>query len=83
MRYSIAVLVSLACVACSTLLLQGAVKGELVRVRTDDGIPLHGAIWTPETGRARIGIALATGTEEASSTRPPSGRNNSQRPVSW
>ena len=62
MRYSIAVLVSLACVACSTLLLQGAVKGELVRVRTDDGIPLHAAIWTPSTGTPRIGIALATGT---------------------
>jgi len=62
MKHSIPVLVSLACVACSTLSLPGAVKGEMVEVRTEDGVTLHGAIWTPATGTARIGIALATGT---------------------
>jgi len=40
----------------------GEVKGELVRVETDDGITLDGALWSPASGEARVGVALATGT---------------------
>ena len=38
------------------------VKVELVQVQTDDGITLDGALWSPASSRARVGIALATGT---------------------
>ena len=38
------------------------VRVELVQVQTEDGITLHGALWSPANGRARVGIALATGT---------------------
>jgi len=37
-------------------------KGELVQVKTDDGVTLHGAVWAPADGSAQVGIALATGT---------------------
>jgi pimeloyl-ACP methyl ester carboxylesterase len=40
----------------------GDVKSELVRVETDDGITLDGVLWSPSSGKARVGIALATGT---------------------
>ena len=36
--------------------------GELVRVRTDDGVILHGARWSPPTGGGRLGVALCSGT---------------------
>ena len=35
---------------------------ELVQVQTEDGITLDGALWSPASGKARVGIALATGT---------------------
>ena len=38
------------------------VKGELIRVKADDGMTLNGVVWTPESGQARVGVALATGT---------------------
>jgi pimeloyl-ACP methyl ester carboxylesterase len=40
---------------------ESKVKGELVKVKTDDGITLNGAIWTPPHGKARVGIVLAHG----------------------
>ena len=38
------------------------VKSELVRVETDDGVTLDGALWSPASGKARVGVVLATGT---------------------
>ncbi len=38
------------------------IKVELVQVQTDDGITLNGALWSPASSRARVGILLATGT---------------------
>lgn len=38
------------------------IKSELVRVETDDGITLDGALWTPASGKARVGVVLAAGT---------------------
>ena len=40
---------------------QSKVKGELVKVKTDDGITLAGAVWTPRGGKARVGVVLAHG----------------------
>ena len=40
---------------------QSNVKGELVKVETDDGIILNGAIWTPPHGKTRVGVMLAHG----------------------
>ncbi len=42
--------------------LGGEVRSELVRVETDDGITLDGALWFPASGTARVGVVLATGT---------------------
>ena len=38
------------------------VRQELVRVRTDDNVTLHGLVWTPAGGQAGTGIVLAQGT---------------------
>lgn len=40
---------------------QPQAKGELVKVQTDDGITLTGAVWTPLRGKARVGVVLAHG----------------------
>jgi pimeloyl-ACP methyl ester carboxylesterase len=40
---------------------QTSVKSEFVRLKTGDGITLHGALWTPASGKARIGIIIAPG----------------------
>ena len=40
---------------------RGEVRQELVRMRTDDNVTLHGVVWTPP-GQARTGIVLAQGT---------------------
>lgn len=40
---------------------QTNIKSELVTVKTDDGITLHGALWRPVGGKARIGIVIAAG----------------------
>ena len=37
-------------------------RAELVQIQTEDGITLDGALWSPASGKARVGIALATGT---------------------
>lgn len=38
------------------------VRQELVKVRTDDNVTLHGLVWTPAGGQAGTGIVLAQGT---------------------
>lgn len=40
----------------------GGATGELIQVKTEDGISLNGALWTPASGQARTGIELATGS---------------------
>ena len=40
----------------------GGATGELIQVKTEDRISLNGALWTPASGQARTGIALATGS---------------------
>ena len=40
---------------------QSIVKSEFVKLKTDDGITLHGVLWTPGSGKARIGILIAPG----------------------
>ena len=40
---------------------RGEVRQELVRMRTDDNVTLHGVVWT-SPGQARTGIVLAQGT---------------------
>jgi pimeloyl-ACP methyl ester carboxylesterase len=40
---------------------QTDIKSEFVKLKTDDGITLHGALWIPASGRARIGIVIAPG----------------------
>ena len=40
---------------------QTNIKSEFVKLKTGDGITLHGALWTPASGRARIGIVIAPG----------------------
>ena len=47
--------------ASASSLAQSKVNGELVQVKTDDGITLSGAIWTPPHGKARVGVVLAHG----------------------
>jgi pimeloyl-ACP methyl ester carboxylesterase len=41
---------------------ENAVRQELVKVRTDDNVTLHGVVWTPAGGQATTGIVLAQGT---------------------
>jgi len=45
---------------------QTNIKSEFVKLKTDDGITLHGVLWTPASGRASIGIVIAPGSERAS-----------------
>ena len=40
---------------------QSIVKSEFIKLKTDDGITLHGALWTPASGKAGIGIVIAPG----------------------
>ena len=40
---------------------QAQIKSELVTVKTNDGITLHGALWKPVSGKARLGIVIAPG----------------------
>lgn len=42
---------------------QTAIKSEFVKLKTDDGITLHGALWTPASGKARVGIVIAAGAD--------------------
>lgn len=47
--------------ACASSFAQTNLKSELVKLKTDDGITLHGALWTPASGKARVGIIIAPG----------------------
>jgi pimeloyl-ACP methyl ester carboxylesterase len=42
---------------------QTSSKSEFVRLKTDDGITLHGALWAPGRGKARVGIVIAPGAD--------------------
>lgn len=47
--------------AYASSLAQSIVKSEFVKLNTNDGITLHGVLWTPASGKARIGIVIAPG----------------------
>jgi pimeloyl-ACP methyl ester carboxylesterase len=47
--------------ACASSFAQTNIKSELVRVKTGDGITLHGMLWTAASGKARIGVVIAPG----------------------
>jgi pimeloyl-ACP methyl ester carboxylesterase len=40
---------------------QTNIKSEFVTLKTEDEITLHGALWTPASSKARIGIVIAPG----------------------
>jgi pimeloyl-ACP methyl ester carboxylesterase len=40
---------------------QTNIKSELVTLKTNDGVTLHGALWRPVSGKARVGIVIAPG----------------------
>ena len=42
---------------------QTDIRSEFVRLKTGDGITLHGALWTPASGKARLGIVIAPGAD--------------------
>ena len=44
-----------------SVLAQTNIKGEIVALKTNDGLTLNGAVWTPLSGKARVGIVLAPG----------------------
>ncbi|HEY0770688.1 MAG TPA: alpha/beta hydrolase [Sphingobacteriaceae bacterium] len=47
--------------ACASSFAQANIKSEFVKLKTDDGITLHGALWTPAGKKARVGIIIAPG----------------------
>jgi pimeloyl-ACP methyl ester carboxylesterase len=42
---------------------QADTKSEFVKLKTGDGITLHGALWTPAGGKTRVGIIIAPGAD--------------------
>ena len=58
LRLFLLVLVSAAWASSSA---QTNITSEFVKLKTDDGITLHGALWTPASGKARVGIIIAPG----------------------
>jgi pimeloyl-ACP methyl ester carboxylesterase len=40
---------------------QTNIESEFVTLKTNDGITLHGALWRPVSGKARVGIVIAPG----------------------
>lgn len=42
---------------------QTDIKSEFVKLNTDDGITLHGVLWTPASGKAGVGIVIAPGAD--------------------
>ena len=42
---------------------QTAIRSEFVTLKTADGITLHGALWTPASGKPRVGIVIAAGAD--------------------
>src|SRR5687767_5072706 len=49
--------------ACASPFAQTNIKSEFVRLKTGDGITLHGALWTPAGGKASVGIVIAPGAD--------------------
>lgn len=49
--------------ACASYFAQTDIKSEFVRLKTGDGITLHGALWMPADGKARVGIIIAPGAD--------------------
>ena len=47
--------------ACASSFAQTNIKSDFVKLKTSDGITLHGALWTPASGKARVGIIIAPG----------------------
>ena len=40
----------------------GKIQTQLLSIKTADGIDLHGAVWSPASGKAKLGFGLAQGT---------------------
>jgi pimeloyl-ACP methyl ester carboxylesterase len=51
----------LICSACTSSFAQTNIKSEFVKLKTGDGITLDGALWTPASGEAQVGIVIAPG----------------------
>ena len=49
--------------ACASAFAQTNINSEFVKLKTNDGITLHGALWTPAGGKARVGIVIAPGAD--------------------
>jgi hypothetical protein len=47
--------------ACASSFAQTNLKSEFVKLKTGDGLTLHGALWTP--GKARVGIIIPPGAD--------------------
>ena len=47
--------------ACASSFAQTNIKSEFVKLKTGDGITLQGALWTPASRKARVGIIIAPG----------------------
>jgi pimeloyl-ACP methyl ester carboxylesterase len=59
------ILLGLVCIssASASSFAQTDTRSEFVRLKTGDGITLHGALWTPAGGKARVGIIIAPGAD--------------------
>jgi pimeloyl-ACP methyl ester carboxylesterase len=55
------ILLGLAFVCSAHAVAQPNIKTEFVQLKTADGINLHGLLWTPASGTARIGVVIAPG----------------------
>lgn len=44
-------------------LAQSKITSEFVKLKTADGIGLHGALWMPASGKARVGVVIAAGAD--------------------
>ncbi len=62
MRWLSSLTLFLICLSLSSPAGQTTVKSEFVKLRTDDGITLSGALWTPVKGTPRVGVVLAHGS---------------------
>lgn len=61
MKYLLVVLTVATAIATAQQSADTGVRSELVHTRTDDGIMLDGAFWSPTKGQPAAGIALVTG----------------------
>jgi pimeloyl-ACP methyl ester carboxylesterase len=60
-RSTILLVLACVCSAYASAFAQTNIKPEFVQLKTADGITLHGLLWTPASGTARIGIVIAAG----------------------